>query len=144
MSIFAFKYLFKKPFAIEKTKYLHFSYSDGYAAYSNVYYYLDYNDGEYVITYKPLDVPEEEATAKAISAEEVLEIENILIKHEVYKWDGFHKSDKNVLDGDGFYFTYKRMDGEGISASGYMKYPNNYSSFLSDIASCFNKLLSIN
>ena len=144
MSIFAFKYLFKKPFVFENTKYMHYSYSDGYEAYSNVYYDLDYKDNEYAISYKPLGAREEEAISKVISKEEVMELEKILTDNEIYKWDGFHKSDKNVLDGDGFSLTYSRLDSKGISASGYMMYPNNYLTFKSKISSWFRDKLGDN
>ena len=52
---------------------------------------------------------------------------------------GFDKSDDNVLDGNGFYLSYFTEDNQQISASGYMKYPDGYSTFKNDIISFYEK-----
>ena len=56
------------------------------------------------------------------------DISQIVKEKEIYKWYGFNKEDKNVLDGYSFSLTIKYSDGKEGKASGYMKYPNNYTS----------------
>ena len=51
---------------------------------------------------------------------------NVLNEYNVAKWDGFHKSDQNVLDGDSFSFSMYTLEDRYISASGYMSWPENY------------------
>lgn len=58
------------------------------------------------------------------------DMDNLNLKiHElkINKWNGFNKSNKNVLDGNSFSLEVNYDDDKNLTASGYMKYPNNYS-----------------
>ena len=62
-----------------------------------------------------------------------------MTKYNVNKWDGFNKSDKNVLDGNSFSFSYSNTDNKSIEAHGYMKWPNNYREFRDEIKALYEK-----
>jgi hypothetical protein len=48
---------------------------------------------------------------------------------KVDKWDGFSKSDPNVLDGNSFSLEIELAGGSTISAHGSNAYPENFSEF---------------
>lgn len=60
-------------------------------------------------------------------------ITKICNEHEIRKWNGFDKSNKNVMDGDGFSLSAEYEGGGRIHASGYMKWPKGYSEFVKDL-----------
>ena len=104
----------------------YFSFNSG-GGWAGVTYKIDKNDdNKYVmeVNYYGYDSPNFNFE---VTEKELKEIANIIEKNEIYKWDGFDKSDPDVLDGDGFslYVTYDSND--KIKAHGYMKYPKNYS-----------------
>ncbi len=54
------------------------------------------------------------------------EIKKIINEHKIYKWNGFDRYNKYVLDGSGFSLNIYYKNGKSIIAHGYMSYPNNY------------------
>ena len=54
------------------------------------------------------------------------ELNKIINDNKIYEWDGFSKRDDDVLDGYSFSLKIEYENGEIITASGYMKYPDNY------------------
>ena len=84
------------------------------------------NDGDSPkIRVRPDGVSDEDALVLDVDGEFVRSIEEIFEKFRLEKWDGFNKSDDNVLDGNSFSFS-AQIDGKRISAGGYMKYPSGY------------------
>jgi hypothetical protein len=136
--IFVFA-MHKKEAIMTDIKSLNYSYSQGYAMNAYVRYELECKE-KCILKYKPLYVPEEDFKKVEVNEEVVKELESILNKYEVYKWDGFNKSNKNVLDGDDFHFSVNLKDGTSISASGYMSWPKNYREVSDEISTLFNKL----
>ena len=130
----------KKPVEIEYIKYMHFGYSTGTMINANVSYNLTFKDGKYLVQIKPNGKTEEETKEKEITKKEVKKIENILKQYEVYKWDGFNKSDQNVLDGNSFDISIILKNGETIRAYGYMKYPNNYREVKNELDNIFMEI----
>lgn len=118
---------------------LHLSYSTSTMMYGNVIYEIEYKDNKYNLHIKPNMVPDEEAIDTEISKEDMQKIEEILNKHKVYKWDGFQKSDKYVLDGNSFSFWIYFDEDKDIHASGYMMYPDNYGNVESELENIFKK-----
>ncbi len=116
---------------------LRLHYSSGYAMYAYTTYEIKKED-KYKITIKPLGIPDEEAKTYDISEEEIKKILDILNKYEVIKWDGFNKTNKDVLDGDSFSFSAKFEDGTSISAHGYVSYPENYRNVRNELEEIFN------
>ena len=118
---------------------LHLSYSTSTMMNGNVIYEIEYKDNKYNLHIKPNMVPDEEAIDTEISKEDILKIEEILNKYKVYKWDGFQKSDKYVLDGNSFSFWVYFDEDKDIHASGYMMYPDNYGNVESELENIFKK-----
>ena len=54
------------------------------------------------------------------------DLKSIIASRNIFAWDGFDKHDKNILDGHGFGLTVAFANGS-IHASGYEKYPKDYS-----------------
>ena len=117
----------KKEVEISNIKYFNFGYSTGYMMNANVSYNIELKDDKYIISIKPDGKSEEETLKKEISTKKIKELEKILKEYEVGKWNGFDKVDKNVLDGNSFSLRVKFANDDTIDASGYMKYPENYS-----------------
>jgi surface protein len=63
---------------------------------------------------------------KEISEEQVKKLSKIINDNDIKSWDGFDKSDKDVMDGHSFSLFVNYKSGEKIEAHGYMKYPSNY------------------
>lgn len=134
------KGLFKEKVSIKNTKSLILRYTAGYYAYAEVKYELELKDNTYIASYKMTGIPENEKLKKEVNEDTVIEIENILKKYEVSKWNGFNKRDNSVLDGNSFSFNYTNKDNQTISASGYMMYPKNYNNLKNDINDLYEKL----
>ena len=131
----------KDKVEIKNTKSFSFSYSVGYYMNASYSYQLELTkDSKYIISYKPTGFAEEDRFYKEVSKNTVEELEQILIKHDISRWDGFHKVDKRVLDGNDFSLNYYTENRENISASGYMKYPDGYKDFQNDIVKFYTKL----
>ena len=125
---------------VSDIKHMRFHYTKGYAMNADVSYEIDCDNGECILTYKPYGIDMESAKKKKLDSETVKKIENILTKYEVARWDGFNKNAKNVLDGDSFSFSLTMKDDSNISASGYMKWPENYGNVRSELDAIFEKL----
>lgn len=89
-------------------------------------YVYSCDGGKASITVRIDGVSEEDALTLAVDDDFSRRIEAIIEQYKLLKWDGFHKSDKDVLDGSGFGFSAKFEDGIHISAGGYERYPKNY------------------
>lgn len=141
--IILFVLLFKKkPLKkIENIKYFSFGYSTGDYANANVSYSVECKD-KCIATIKPNEVADKDATIVEINSEKIKELEDILNKWEIVKWDNFHKSDSNVLDGDGFSLNVRMEDKTSINASGYMMWPKNYANVSGELDSFFENMIS--
>ena len=69
------------------------------------------------------------------------DIQEIIQKYDVKKWNGFNKSNRNILDGHSF-SLFVRYDDHKIRAHGYMKYPDNYKLFQEEIIEYFDTLVN--
>lgn len=131
--------LSKKEVEISEIKSLYFTYTRGYAM--NAYVVYDLNcDDNCILKYKPYGIDIEEAKKVKVSMDTIKKVKDILLKYEVSKWDGFDKTDKNVLDGDSFSFSVLMKNGDSIHASGYMKWPKNYGDVRTELDSLFESL----
>lgn len=121
-------YLTRKKIVLTKDniKYIHFSYSTGNMMHAYVSYDIDLEKDGYVATIKPDRISDEAKKKVNIDKKTIEKLVNELNKYNITSWNGFKKSDKNVLDGDSFSFSLGTKDGKDIDASGYMKWPKNY------------------
>ena len=134
----------KKEVEISKIKYFNFGYTTGNMIDAYVSYNIELKDKKYLVSIKPTRIPEEETLKIEISPKEMNKIKKILKENEVGKWDGFQKSDKNVLDGNSFSLSVRFTNNDSISASGYMKYPNNYKKVQDELDKFFMNIYNKN
>lgn len=125
---------------ISSIKSMHLSYSSGWSAYAYTRYDLEKKDNGYYVQIKPYGVPDDEVQEVRLTDKQIKDIEAILTKYKVSKWDGFNKSDKGVLDGDSFSFYLHTEDGVDVSASGYMRWPDNYREVRNELHDIFDAL----
>lgn len=71
-------------------------------------------------------------------------IQDVIRKHDLWKWNGFHKSAKGVLDGSGFGLRIAFADGSSIDASGDNRFPDGFSDASAEIKALFNELMKKN
>lgn len=128
-----------KNMNIKSISYLRFFYTQGYAINSDVSYEINCDD-KHTVKIKPYGKSEEEAIELVIDANTLNKIMDVLNKYKVVKWDGFNKSDRDVLDGDSFSFTLTYNDGINIYASGYMSWPENYRNVRDEFDNIFKEI----
>ena len=104
---------------------------------SDVNYELNFEDNKYIAKVKPSGVAEENKLVVEVSKDVVEKLSEIFKKYKVNKWDGFNKSQQNVMDGSSFSLTIRLIDDKSIHASGYMKWPKNYSDVRDEINELF-------
>ena len=92
-----------------------------------------------LLKFKDEGITEEEAPVYEVDNEDVKRLESILNKYNVGSWNGFSKSDHNVLDGNSFSLYLRTEDDDTVEASGYMKWPKNYEEVKEEIISFFDK-----
>ena len=129
---------------IKDVNMFHLSYSKGYMMNANIIYRLDYdtNTKRYIVSVKPYLVPDEQKLVIKAPDGFREKIKEILIKYNVNKWNGFDKTDKDVLDGDSFSLYVKMDEEQKIDASGYMQWPENYKDVISEFDTLFMGLYS--
>lgn len=125
---------------ITSIKSMHLSYSNGWSAYSYTRYDLEKKDDGYYVEIKPYGYSDDEMQEVKLSKKDINKIIEVLNKYNVVKWDGFHKSDQGVLDGDSFSFSLHTEDDIDVSASGYMRWPDNYRNVRDELGEIFNPL----
>lgn len=93
---------------------------------ANIMYEINYENDRYFVKVKPYGISLDDALEMEIGSDEVKKVEDILVEYKVSEWDGFQKSDMNVLDGNSFSLSVNFINDESIHASGYMRYPKGY------------------
>ncbi len=125
---------------IANIKSFYITYTNGYMMSSYTRYQLTIKDGIYMVEIKPYGVGEEDKLETEVTIDLLEEITKILKKYEVNKWDGFNKSDHNVMDGDSFSLGIWFKDNKSIHASGYMMWPDNYRNVRDEISDLFMEI----
>ena len=138
-------YLTRKKVVLTKDnlKHIHFSYSTGNMMYANVSYDIDLKDGKYIATIKPDRVSEEASKKIELDKKTIEKLVNELNKYNITSWNGFKKSDKNVLDGNSFSFSIQTKDDNWVEASGYMMWPKNYDKVRNEFDSILGDLYKV-
>ncbi len=129
----------KKEIVIKDIYSFNLSYSKGYAINSNIRYEMifDKEKNKYIAKIKPYGISEKDKKEFVVDNDKIIELENLLKKYHVEKWDGFNKFAKDVLDGDSFSLIIWMNNNESIHASGYMIWPDGYKNFVSKIDEFF-------
>ena len=87
---------------------------------------IEIEDGKYIVKVKDDGMDPEDARRYEVDKYQIKRFESLLNEINIYKWNGFNKSDKNVLDGSSFSISINWGDERNISAHGYMMYPSGY------------------
>ena len=134
---------FLKPKAVRigEIEHFSFSYTCGDTANARVSYGLTLEDGVYTASITPANEPDEAERTFTVEESFARELEQILIRHKVGKWNGFDKADRMVMDGDRFNMFILMTDGTSLNASGYMKWPRAYSEVKYEIEELFGGLI---
>lgn len=130
----------KKIKSIKNIKNFSFSYSNGYAMYAYTNYELKYKNNTYTVSIKPNGISDDEKYDVNIDSSFAKKVEDVLNKYNVVRWNGFNKSDQNVLDGDSFSMNIKYNDNDHVSANGYMMWPENYTNVKSELDNLFMEI----
>ena len=129
-----------KNIIVSDFSFLSFSYSVGYTVNANYSYEIQCDDCP-LAKIKPNGVPEDTAITVELSSDTMKEIQDLLHECQVDQWNGFHETAQNVLDGDSFSFSLRMKNGDSISASGYMRFPENYGKVKQGFLQIFEKYL---
>ncbi len=113
-----------------------FNYSNPFGACS--YSYAVKNKGGKVIFEFEDDQHREFETMSCEIGNDILEkLNDYYVKDKIKKWDGFSKTNRHVLDGDGFSLEICFNDGRSLYARGSNSFPAGYSDFVGNIRSLF-------
>ena len=69
------------------------------------------------------------------------DLKELYLKYDAYKWNGFNKCPKNVLDGQSFSIRFKFEDGKDCYAHGSNAFPKNYREFKDELNTIINPIL---
>ena len=139
-----FKNIKRKSNNIKDIKKFYFSYSTGNYIYGSVSYDISFENEKYILTIKLDNVAPEDAVKIEINNTILENVLAILNKYHVKEWNGFNKSDQNVLDGNSFNMTITEKDETHISAHGYMMWPENYREVKQELDELFKNILDEN
>ena len=66
-------------------------------------------------------------------------LQQIVLKHKMYRYHGFYQPPVDVTDGKSWYLTVRYASGNSIDANGYMHGPKGYREAFRDIAECLDR-----
>ncbi len=127
-----------EPVDVSKAIDVYFSYSTGtYMNSGNSYSAVLRDDG--VVEVKVRQDGQAEENVPVIETDRTFleKIDQIIEKNNVAKWNGYHLSARDVLDGDGFTLSIKMDNGQKISAGSYMAWPDGYGAFKGEMDTLF-------
>lgn len=128
----------KKEKYIGDITYFSYSYGSFFGGYYD--YELKSEDGKVYFIAKGLNGVDLDVQCE-IDSSVMKQLQEIVDKYELSKWDGFNKSDDNIMDGDSFSLTITYENGEEIKVSGYMKYPKRYDEVRSELRGIIENLI---
>lgn len=117
-----------------------FSASGGSYMNSGESYEAELADGKVTVRIRLDGVDEEDAEEFVTDESFLRKLDEIVERNNVKKWNGFSLSNRNVLDGHGFSLSIKMENGEYLTASSYMAWPDHYSEFKGEVAALFMEL----
>jgi len=117
----------------------HFSYNIGNDINSYVYYSFEVEDGKLLVSFED-DYINDNVVKYEVDDSFRDKLNSIIKNNKIYKWDGFKKVDKHVLDGNEFSLYLRREDGSDVEASGYQRWPSNYEKVRDEIDILFKSV----
>lgn len=82
----------------------------------------------------------DDAVTVPVSEDVVEELSELFGTYDVMRWDGFHESERGVLSGDRFSLSVSFADGNGISADGYMSFPDSFDEVSEGLSEIFRRV----
>lgn len=76
-----------------------------------------------------------------LDGEDVKALRTLIDENDLWSWNGFQKSNSNILDGDSFGLSASFADGTELSAWGSNAYPKGYSAGAQAICAYFESLM---
>lgn len=116
---------------------LAFRYRTGEA---EVRYALEMKDGCWFARVRLEGESADDAVTVQVTEDVVDELSELLGTYDVMRWDGFHESERGVLSGDRFSLSVSFADGNGISADGYMNYPDSFDEVSEGLGEIFRRV----
>ncbi|MBR5349555.1 MAG: hypothetical protein IK125_10085 [Lachnospiraceae bacterium] len=89
-------------------------------------------DEPMTFTFESMLYPFGEVSMEA-DAETATKVAALYETHKLWKWDGFSRSARHVLDGDGFSLSIKFRDGKDMYAHGSNAWPKGYREFYAEM-----------
>lgn len=130
-----------KPVEVSKATYVYFTYSSGtYMNSGNSYEASLRDDGVVEVKVRQDGQAEEDVPVIETDKSFLEKIDSIIGKNNVAKWNGFNRSARDVLDGDGFSLSIRMDNGQSISAGSYMAWPDGYGTFKGEMDTLFIEL----
>jgi len=123
--------MFNKP--VSYIVLLDLTYQYGNYMHAFVHYTVSKDGDGYLARLKLRDKSEEESVEFPVARDTVARMEDMLNSHKVYKWNGFDKADKHVLDGRSFSVKIKSSDGREVYARGYASFPSAFKEVLEEL-----------
>lgn len=115
-----------------------YDYSNPFGACSYLYTLRKQDDTAAVFSYEAMEHPDCGEMETEVDASVLAALEKLIDQYEISRWDGFHGTDPEVCDGDGFSLNVRFSNGNSIRASGSNSIPDaNYDPFVREL----NKLL---
>ena len=112
---------------------------DDYTKYS-----IECNKNLCIYVIKPDGKKESDVKKIELDNNLISELAEKLNKYNVYSWDGFDKTDKDVLDGKSFSIRIAMNDGNSIFARGYMMWPEKYKEVEKELDNFFLSIYEAN
>ena len=112
-------------------------YSYGTSRFAFVEYIVLKSDDAYGVSVKLRGDDSDERVEFEIGTDAAAKLVEIINRYKAAKWNGFHKSNRHVLDGRSFTLCIRCTDGREIDAQGYMSYPRGYAEFRKEVDELF-------
>ena len=117
-----------------------YTYSNPFGA-SSYNFIVSRTDGGAELTYDAMQVESLGTMTMAVDPVVLDQLYDSYLNHNIAAWEGYSKSDPNVLDGDGFSLSLAFNDGARMTASGSNAAPDGYWEFLSEVHAIIDPLL---
>lgn len=100
-------------------------------------YTVKEENGTYQFIYESADHRAYEPMEMELDASVAEKLKQLYIDHKVYTWDGYHKTDSDVMDGDGFSLEISFADGQQMTAYGSNCEPSGYGAYVAALKDLF-------
>ncbi len=118
-----------------------FTYQTGNAMNADIRYGVTVDENGITASIKPDGADEDSTVTVAVSREFLDELESVLLRYDVGRWNGFNGNNKMVLDGKSFYMGLTTASGDSLEAHGYARFPSNFAEVRQELDRLFMALI---